>query len=87
MTGKNILPKPKNPAQRIHLDELGSTVWNLFDGKHSIGGICEKLSTLPDMPEDSLEERTVLFAQQMFRQKYIKVYTKEDQEDSESISQ
>ena len=84
---KKILPKAKNPAQRIHLDELGSMVWNLFDGKHSIKGICEKLSAIPDLPEETIEERTVLFAQQMYKQKFIKVYTKEGQEDSESPPQ
>jgi hypothetical protein len=83
---KKILPKPKNPAQRIHLDELGSMVWSLFDGKHSIRGICEKLTSIPDIPEDSVEERTVLFAQQMYKQNFIKVYTKKDQENSKSPS-
>jgi hypothetical protein len=81
---KKILPKPKNPGQKIHLDEMGSMVWNLFDGKHSIRNICEKLSELPKEPADSIEERTVLFAQQMYKQKFIKVFTKKNEESADS---
>ena len=81
---KKIFPKPKNPGQKIHLDEMGSLVWNLFDGKKSIRHICEELSKNPKEPADSIEERTVLFAQQMYKQKFIKVFTKKDGESTGS---
>jgi hypothetical protein len=83
---RKLLPRPKNPAQRIHLDDTGSLVWNLFDGQHSIRNICEELSRRSQNPEQSIEERTVLFAQQMYKQQFIKVFTKKGESDSGTLS-
>ena len=73
---KKILPKPKNPAQRIHLDELGSFVWKLCDGKYSVREISENLQEKFKGRANSVHERTVLFVQQMYQQNFIKVYSR-----------
>ncbi len=73
---KKILPKPQKPAQQIHLDELGSFVWNLCDGKYSVREICEILQKKFKERADSAHERTVLFVQQMYQQDFIKVYSR-----------
>jgi hypothetical protein len=79
---KKILPKPKNPAQRIHLDELGSFVWNFCDGKYSVREICQNLEKEFKERADSVQERTVLFVQQMYQQNFIKVYSKSTPENA-----
>jgi len=73
---KKILPTPKKPAQQIHLDELGSFVWNLCDGKYSVREICKILQEEFKERADSAHERTVLFVQQMYQQEFIKVYSR-----------
>ena len=73
---KRILPKPKNPAQRIQLDELGSFVWNLCDGKYSVQEICQNMEESFKGRVDSVQERTVLFVQQMYQQNFIKVFSR-----------
>jgi hypothetical protein len=79
---KRILPKPKNPAQRIRLDEIGSFVWNSCDGKKSVGEICQNLEESFKGRVDSVQERTVLFVQQMYQQNFIKVYSRSAPENS-----
>ena len=74
---KKFLPKPKKPAQKIHLDELGSFVWNCCDGQRSIRQICTELeSKFKEKAAVAAQERIVLFSQQMYKQKFIKVYSR-----------
>lgn len=75
---RKFLPKPKKPAQKIHLDELGSFVWKCCDGKLSIQEICMELqSKFQEKAAVSAQERIVLFSQQMYKQNFIKVYSRE----------
>jgi hypothetical protein len=80
---KKILPKPKKPAQRIHLDELGSFVWNLCDGTCSVREICENIQKKFKDRADSVNERTVLFIQQMYQQDFIKMFSRTSSESSQ----
>ena len=73
---RKFLPKPKSPAQRIHLDEIGTFIWQLFDGKSNISAICNRLREEYGENIQQAEERTVLFTQQMYKQEFIKVYSK-----------
>jgi len=75
---RKLLPKPKSPAQRIHLDEIGTFIWQLFDGNSNISAICESLKEKYGEDIQQAEERTVLFAQQMYKQEFIKVYSRND---------
>ena len=75
---RRFLPKPKSPAQRIHLDEIGTFIWQLFDGKSDISTICARLKEKYGENLKQAEERTVLFTQQMYKQEFIKVYSKKD---------
>ena len=76
---RKLLPSPKKPAQKIHLDKIGSLVWLQFDGKTSIRDICTILQEDHGDQETSIEERTVLFAQQLYKHNFIKVLVKKDQ--------
>lgn len=40
---KYILPRMKRPFYKIHLDEIGSTVWMKIDGKKSAASIADEL--------------------------------------------
>jgi hypothetical protein len=75
---RRLLPSAKKPAQKIHLDKIGSLVWQQFDGQNSIKDICNILQQDHGDQEDSIEERTVLFAQQLYKQKFIKVLIQKD---------
>ncbi|MBN2366624.1 MAG: PqqD family protein [Calditrichaeota bacterium] len=79
---RKLLPKPKHPAQKIRLDEIGSFVWRHFDGKHSINTICEKLDEKFGKRVESSRERTVIFAQQLYKNSYIKVFSKKNSDQS-----
>jgi hypothetical protein len=76
---RRFLPKPKTPAQRIHLDEIGTFIWQLFDGKSDISTICTQLKEKYGENLKQAEERTVLFTQQMYKQEFIKVYSRKDE--------
>jgi hypothetical protein len=71
---RTLLPKPKHPAQRIHLDEVGSFAWRHFDGKHTLKSICEMLERQFGEKVKPARERIVIFAQQMYKQNFIKLY-------------
>jgi hypothetical protein len=73
-----ILPKPKKPAQRIHLDEIGTFVWEHCDGKLSIREIGEHLAGEFSQLTGQVDERIVQFLQQMYQQNFINVYTKNE---------
>lgn len=71
---RTLLPKPKHPAQRIHLDEIGSFAWRHFDGKHTLQSVCELMEAEFGEKVKPARERIVVFAQQMYRQSFIKLY-------------
>jgi len=77
---RKFLPKAKHPAQRIHLDEIGSFVWLHFDGTHTlkeISGLAEEKFSKKVQP---VQERLVMFAQQMYKQKFITMYARQVEE-------
>jgi len=41
---KYLLPRLKRPDYSVKLDEVGSFVWNIIDGKLSFGEISKKMS-------------------------------------------
>lgn len=64
------------PAERAHervvLDELGATVWDLLDGTRDIGGVCDGLaSALPPEEHEGLVARTWAYLQQMAAEGWI----------------
>lgn len=80
---RKLLPKPKKPAQKIHLDELGSFVWQCCDGNLSIREICAELqSKFQEKAAVAAQERIVLFCQQMYKQNFIKVYSRKTSDES-----
>jgi len=72
---RKFLPAPKNPAQRIHLDLIGSFIWSHFDGTHTLRAIAQKAQEKFAEKVHPVQERLVLFAQQMYKQKFITVYS------------
>jgi hypothetical protein len=77
---QKFLPKAKQPAQRIHLDEIGSFVWLHFDGKHTLKKISQLAEEKFSEKVQPVQERIVLFAQQMYKQKYITMYSRQFEE-------
>ncbi|GAB4342778.1 MAG: hypothetical protein Kow0037_30440 [Calditrichia bacterium] len=71
---KKLLPAPKKPAGRIKLDEIGTFVWGLCDGTHTVKSISEKLDEKFGERVHPADERTVIFLQQMYQQEFIQVY-------------
>lgn len=71
---RKFLPAPKNPAQRIHLDLIGSFIWSHFDGTHTLKAIAQKAQEKFAENVHPVHERLVLFAQQMYKQKFITLY-------------
>jgi hypothetical protein len=79
---RKFLPKPKAPAQRIHLDKVGTFVWKRCDGNYTVQDICAELSNEFGDEMDPVDERTVMFLQQMYKQEFIKVYAKRSEEEN-----
>jgi hypothetical protein len=77
---QKFLPKTKHPAQRIHLDEIGSFVWLHFDGKHTLKKISQLAEEKFSERVQPAQERMVLFAQQMYKQKFITMYARQLEE-------
>lgn len=76
---RKLLPKPKNPSQKVHLDEIGTFIWLKFDGTCTLKEICEAAQEKFGDKVEACQERTVLFAQQMFKRNFIKVYSKREE--------
>ena len=48
---KWLIPPRRSKHFRIHLDETGSKVWDLIDGRRDTASICNSLTdTMPDDP-------------------------------------
>lgn len=74
---RKFLPTPKNPAQRIHLDEIGSFVWLHFDGRHTLEHISRMAEEKFTEKVQPAQERIVLFTQQMYKQKFITMHARQ----------
>ncbi|MDZ7374358.1 MAG: PqqD family protein [candidate division KSB1 bacterium] len=67
-----LLPRLRNPNYRIHLDDIGSFVWRLCDGTHTIGEIEQELREHFGQRVEPAFERLSLFLAQLFRGSFIR---------------
>ncbi|HJZ39408.1 MAG TPA: PqqD family protein [Bacteroidales bacterium] len=71
---KWFIPGNRSKQFRIHLDDMGSRVWLLIDGKKSTGEICDLLTgtdtTGKDQPLE-IEERVTRFLSQLYKNRFI----------------
>jgi hypothetical protein len=59
---------------RIHLDPLGSSIWQLIDGNANVTQICEQLKiTHPEQlqPIEETERRVTQFLSRLYQERYI----------------
>lgn len=75
---RKIFPKPTSPAQKVRLDDVGTFVWEHCDGDKPVKKICEHLQEEFGDRVEPVEERTVIFLQQMYKQKFIRVYARKE---------
>ncbi len=71
---KWFIPSSRSKHFSIHLDELGSKVWNLIDGDINTGEICNRFSAdMPEEPhpENSVELRVTEFLRQLYKNRFI----------------
>lgn len=68
---KQLLPRLKKPHYKINLDEVGSFIWNLCDGKTTVKEIGEKLNKNFGSRVDPLYERLSLFLQNLEKNRFI----------------
>ena len=68
---KCFVPKNKSAVIRIRLDEHGTAVWSLIDGKRSVKEITELLADR-FQHEENYEYRVAEFMLQLYRQGFLK---------------
>jgi hypothetical protein len=66
-----FVPKNKSPMIRIRLEEHGTAVWNLIDGKRTIKEIAEILAEHFNH-EENYEYRVAIYFSQLFKQGFVK---------------
>ncbi len=68
---KHLLPRLKNPHFKIKLDEIGSFIWNLCDGKNTVKDIGNLLRERFGGRVEPLYDRIGLFFQNLEKNKFI----------------
>lgn len=68
---KHLLPRLKKPYFKIKLDEIGSFIWNLCDGKNTVKEIGNLLRERFGERVEPLYERIGLFFQNLEKNKFI----------------
>lgn len=68
---KFINPLLKSPDIKLKLDELGSAVWILMNGKNTVEDISLILQNQFGKSEESIEERLLKFLTELYIQKLI----------------
>jgi hypothetical protein len=68
---KHILPKMKRPYYRVKLDEKGSFLWSLIDGKRCVREIGVSFSKKFGAEAEPLYDRLAVFLQQLERSGFI----------------
>jgi hypothetical protein len=71
---KWLIPAKRSKHIKVHLDDIGSKVWLLIDGKRKTGEICSLLGdSLPDSvwPDHTAELRVIEFLRQLYRNRFI----------------
>lgn len=71
---KWFIPANRSKYFSIHLDEMGSKVWNLIDGETNTGDLCNRLSE--GLPEEDnagtpVELRVTEFLRQLYKNRFI----------------
>jgi hypothetical protein len=69
---KYFVPKNKSTLIHIHLEEHGSAVWDLIDGKRSVKEITDALSGHFNQ-EENYEYRIATYLLQLQKQGFIKI--------------
>jgi hypothetical protein len=71
---KWLIPANRSKHFSIHLDEMGSRVWELIDGETNTGDLCNKFSQLQPEEESkdtSVELRVTEFLRQLYKNRFI----------------
>jgi len=68
---KYLVPKNKSATIRVRLDENGTAVWNLIDGKRTIRAITESLAEQFNH-EANYEYRIAVYFSQLYKQGFVK---------------
>jgi len=69
---KYLAPRLKKPFFKVHLDEFGSKVWELSDGKTSIEQIGQILHQHFGEKVEPVYERLATFYRYLYRLKFIR---------------
>ncbi len=68
---KWLIPPGRSKYFRIHLDAMGSNVWELIDGKRNTGEICTIMSAgIPD--DEQLSLRVTKFMTALYKSRFVK---------------
>lgn len=68
---KHILPRLKSPHYKIKLDDIGSFIWCLCDGRKTVKEISRKLREKFGDKVEPLYERLGIFFQNLEKNKFI----------------
>lgn len=68
---KHILPRLKNPYFKIKLDDIGSFIWELCDGRKTVKEISVKMKEKFGDRVDPLYERLGTFFKNLEKNKFI----------------
>jgi nucleoside-diphosphate-sugar epimerase len=71
---KFFIPRYKSATIRIRLDEHGTAVWNLIDGRRTVKDIAEMLAEHFQHEED-YEYRVAAHCSQLYTQGFVKSRT------------
>lgn len=69
-----FIPQSKSKYFKIHLDDLGSQVWHLLDGKRTVHDVCTHLKEYlinSEKPSTQVEERVTKFLSNLYRNNFI----------------
>lgn len=71
ITRKLLQPTAPSPHIILHLDELGSAVWLLCDGKNNVRTICSKLEKQFGQKIHPVNDRVTRFLSQLYQNNLI----------------
>jgi hypothetical protein len=69
-----FIPASRSRHISIHLDEMGSLVWDLIDGEKNAGEICDQVGQFlqdKDSTEHALDLRVTEFLRQLYKNRFI----------------
>ncbi|HLO57184.1 MAG TPA: PqqD family protein [Bacteroidales bacterium] len=68
---KWLIPPRRSAHIKIHLDTMGSKVWDLIDGIRNTGEICERMNPGSAEPAEPMEKRVTEFLRQLYKNRFI----------------